>query len=118
MKKKFTKKGHFKDFKDIKVEKDEDLTGAELFKKYSRRELAVCFVKNQIDEKNGLITRDDVEKATEKFLKEGGEIRKIEYQEKHKEKNGLIIGSNSEDDDDDYSVNYSSLSFKVESALP
>lgn len=115
MKKKFAKKGHFKDFKDIKVEKDEDLTGAELFKKYSRRELAVCFVK---DEKKGLITREDVEKATKKFLSEGGEIRKIEYQEKHKEKNGLIIGSNPEEDDDDYSVNYSSFSFKVESALP
>ena len=114
MKDKFSKKGHFKDFKKIKIDEDKNLTGNEIFKKHSRRELSLCFVKNKKKEDQSLITRDEIEEATKNFLSKGGEIKKIEYQEEHKEKVGLIITGNSEDDDEDYSVNYPGFSFKIE----
>ena len=118
MEKELSKKGHFKDFKKIKIDEDKNLTGNEIFKKYSRRELSLCFVKNKKKKDQSIITRNKVEEATKNFLNQGGEIIKIDYQEEHKEKVGLIITGNSEDDDEDYSVNYPGFSFKIESIIP
>ena len=92
MKDKFSKKGHFKDFKKIKIDENENLTGSEIFKKHSRRELALCFVKNKKKEDQSLITRDEIEKATKNFLSKGGEIKKIDYQEEHKKLFQIEVG--------------------------
>ena len=62
--------------------------------------------------------KDKLDWGTKNFLSKGGEIKKIDYQEEHKEKVGLIITGNSEDDDEDYSVNYPGFSFKIESIIP
>ena len=72
MKEKFSKKGHFKDFKKIKIDEDENLTGNEIFKKHSRRELSLCFVKNKKKEDQSLITRDEIEEATKNNLEQLG----------------------------------------------